>query len=123
MNSRIAAKIADAKHQHKLFACVRCNKKTVECINHNAPKFSAERYVRKCFNQSCNLYGQEQMLSAAASNKLITKLPPHILNKAIENDLNRQLKYSPSKTQSIAHVTENERSSMYNEIMELFNGK
>jgi hypothetical protein len=121
MNSRIAAKIADAKHQHKLFACIKCNKKTVECINKSAPKFSNERYVRKCFNQSCDLYGKEQMLSAAASNKLITKLPPHILNKAIENDLNRQLKYSPAKEKSIAHVTNEEKQRVYNEIAELFN--
>lgn len=123
MKARIKSKIIEARVQHKLFACVKCNKKTVECVNKSAREFTPERYVRKCFNQSCDLYSQEQMLSAAPSNKLITKLLPHILNKAIENDLNRQLKYSPTKVMSVAHVTAEEKKVMYNEIMELFNGK
>lgn len=120
MKLRIKEKIQQARLSHSLYACVKCNHKTVECVNKLAQKLSDERYVRKCFNQSCELYGQSQMLSAAPSN-IIMKVSKETKDRLLENKLNRQLKYSPAKTKSIAHVTDSERNELYNEIAELFN--
>lgn len=122
MNLRIKSKIAQAKKEYELYCCLSCKKKTVECLNKKAAPLSNERYMRKCFNQSCELYGIFQQYSNASHNSMF-KLPTAIAARIADEESRRQLEYGPNKTQSIAHVTPDERNLAYNEIMELFNGK
>lgn len=120
MNARIKDKINQARLSHSKYACKSCDKKTMECINKAVPKYTDGYYVRKCFNQSCNLYGQIQFNSDRPSNSQYI-LPKELREHAVTNELDRQLKYGPNKTKSIAHVTNEEKQRIYNEIAELFN--